>query len=147
MQDQLTLGFESEAEEAAKKALEIQNGLAHFSGSEEYHRLTNRHVLTDGAKYLAEKAGALWLMDAIASYHLKAMRDQRTADFQVWILNTVVDRNSGSKRAILVGKADTNEDPFARQNIEYTDFPLDSIKLYVCRADRDTWMIMLPGEY
>ena len=42
--------------------------LAHFIGTEHYYRLTPSAVLTDGTKYLAEAAGAFWLMDAIASY-------------------------------------------------------------------------------
>ena len=42
--------------------------LAHFIGTEHYYRLTPSAVLTDGTKYLAEGAGAFWLMDAVASY-------------------------------------------------------------------------------
>jgi len=50
--------------------LELQKGLAGFSGTEAYHRLSPLHgklVCTDGVKYLADKAGAFWLIDAIAS--------------------------------------------------------------------------------
>ncbi len=30
--------------------------LSHFTGTEKYHRISRRHLLTDGAKYLAEEA-------------------------------------------------------------------------------------------
>jgi len=42
--------------------------LAQFTGSEKYYRISRRHLLTDGTKYLAEKAGCFWMMDAIASH-------------------------------------------------------------------------------
>ncbi len=32
------------------------------------------------------------------------------------------------------------------QGINYTDFPLDEIKLYVC-YDGEFWCVMLPSEY
>jgi len=34
----------------------------------------------------------------------------------------------------------------ARQEIPYTDLPLDSITLYAC-WDQQNWVIMLPSEY
>lgn len=42
--------------------------LDQFTGSENWHRhWCNRHVTyTDGAKYLADNAGAYWLLDEIA---------------------------------------------------------------------------------
>ena len=35
---------------------------------------------------------------------------------------------------------------YARQEIPYTDFPLESITLYAC-WDQENWVIMLPSEY
>ncbi|CAN1484479.1 hypothetical protein MCEMAEM4_00007 [Burkholderiaceae bacterium] len=35
---------------------------------------------------------------------------------------------------------------YARQKIEYTDFPLSEIKLY-CQFDGEYWVIMLTSEY
>lgn len=42
--------------------------LKHFTGSEHWYRhALNRKVLfTDGAKYVADKGGAYWLIDTIA---------------------------------------------------------------------------------
>jgi hypothetical protein len=42
--------------------------LAHFTDTEKYYRISRRHVLTDGANYLAEEAECFWMMDAIASH-------------------------------------------------------------------------------
>ena len=42
--------------------------LSHFTGTEKYYRISRRHLLTDGTKYLAKEAECFWLMDAIASH-------------------------------------------------------------------------------
>ncbi|MFM7008029.1 MAG: DUF6876 family protein, partial [Betaproteobacteria bacterium] len=49
--------------------------LTQFTGTERYHRLNRKCLLTDGTKYLAEAAGAFWLMDAAASYLLELGTD------------------------------------------------------------------------
>jgi hypothetical protein len=42
--------------------------LSYFTGTEKYYRISRRHLLTDGTKYLAEEAECFWMMDAIASH-------------------------------------------------------------------------------
>jgi hypothetical protein len=42
--------------------------LSNFTGTEKYHRISRRHLLTDGTKYLADEAECFWMMDAIASH-------------------------------------------------------------------------------
>ena len=42
--------------------------LAQFTGTQTYTRITRRHLLTDGARYLADQAECYWLMDAVASH-------------------------------------------------------------------------------
>jgi hypothetical protein len=42
--------------------------LADFTDTSAYFRISRRHVLTDGTRYLAEKAECFWMMDAIASH-------------------------------------------------------------------------------
>ena len=46
----------------------MKNDLAQFTGTEAYYRYVGGTLLTDGTKYLANEAGAYWLMDLIASY-------------------------------------------------------------------------------
>ena len=48
-------------------------------------------------------------------------------------------------RAVMIYE-DGNDKEHARQEIPYTDFPLDSITLYAC-WDQENWVIMLPSEY
>jgi hypothetical protein len=46
----------------------LQSELSQFFGTEKFYRITKRHLLTDGTKYLAEQAKCFWLMDAISSH-------------------------------------------------------------------------------
>ena len=45
-----------------------KSDLAQFTGSEQWYRhgLVRSILFTDGAKYVADKAGAYWLLDEIA---------------------------------------------------------------------------------
>jgi hypothetical protein len=56
-----------------------------------------------------------------------------------------VTRTATSSHAILK-LDDGNDNILAQQFIEYTDFPLDEIKLYAC-YNGDIWVIMIPREY
>lgn len=125
-----------------KTAEEIQAALPHFHGTEHWHRysptLFRNILLTDGAKYVADAAGAYWLMDAIAS-HLPSVPAGE------WLTIATLTREDGG--AVLMLSDDTPPTKvYARQDIEYTDFPLDLIKFFVSRQGCD-WIILLPGEY
>ena len=77
-----------------KLAAEIEAALPHFTGTEEYHRmrypwLRKDFLLTDGSKYLADKAGliggtAYWLIDIIASHQTN--KKVAAQGFQTWKL-------------------------------------------------------------
>jgi hypothetical protein len=110
--------------------------LGQFTGTTGYYRITRKHLLTDGTKYLADAAGAYWLMDAAASH----LDEIGTADWFVLIKLQVQQ-----SRAVMVYE-DGNGNEHARQEITYTDFPLSSIELYAC-WDGEHWVIMLPSEY
>ena len=114
---------------------ELQNALNNFTGTENYYRYYTLR-LTDGVKYLAEKANAYWLLDAIYSYQPECMKDEALSYTQFWTL-TVNEDNT----AVLKCERDTNDVAFT-QNIPYTDFPLKRIKLY-CLND----VVLLPSEY
>lgn len=120
---------------------DLQAELAQFTGTENYHRFGMRRnvVATDGVKYLAENAKAYWLLDAIASYQGDKRITGRLRDMQFWNL-TVKGRG-----AILTCRADDGIPPAITQEIEYTDFPLPSIDLWV--GCGDLIVIMLPSEY
>ena len=110
--------------------------LAQFTGTGTYYRISRRHLLTDGTKYLAEKGACFWMMDAIASH----LCEIGTRD---WFVLVRVQVTEG--RALMIYE-DGNSREHARQEIPYTDFPMTCITLYAC-WDQEHWVIMLPGEY
>ena len=115
-----------------------QADLARFQGTERYHQhWVRRFQYTDGVKYLADAAEAYWLIDAIASYQPdeRVKGDEMLRHFQIWQLSVQ------NKQATLTLLRDT-DDPILTQEIKYTDFPLDEIKLYLNEK-----VLMLPSEY
>jgi len=110
--------------------------LNQFIGTEKYYRISRRHLLTDGTKYLAEAAECFWMMDAIASH----LCEIGTADWFVLIRVQVTEG-----RAVMIYE-DGNDREHARQEIPYTDFPMNYLTLYAC-WDGENWVIMLPSEY
>jgi hypothetical protein len=112
------------------------NQLNQFTGTAKYYRISRRHLLTEGTKYLAEQAACFWLMDTIASHLVEI----GTAEWFV-VVKTSIKRT----KAVMVYE-DGNGNELARQEIPYTDLPLDQISLYAC-WDGEHWVIMLPSEY
>lgn len=125
-------------------ATEIQSGLAHFYGTEAYHRLSifGGLIATDGVRWLAENAGCFWLMDEIgaAQASSKIKGNEGCQFIQFWTLKVK------DNKAELVCEEDTDK-PVYSKKIPYTDFPLPEIRLYVQRADERTFVVMLPSEY
>ena len=110
--------------------------LTQFIGTNGYYRISRRHLLTDGTKYLAEEAECFWMMDAIASH----LSEIGTEDWFVLIRVQVT-----GDRAVMIYE-DGNSQEHARQEIPYTDFPMTSITLYAC-WNQENWVIMMPSEY
>ena len=111
--------------------------LAQFTGSESWFRHgINRAVLfTDGAKYVADQAGAYWLLDEIAIIQPHDAR-LRGEEFQVWKLAVNADQTG------VLTCEDGNDNVVYTKELEYTDFPLDGITLYFTNNT-----ILLPSEY
>ena len=110
--------------------------LSQFTGTEHYYRLNRRCLITDGAKYLADEAGAYWLLDAAASYLLEL----GTSDWFV-LVRLVVRGSQG-----VLSLEDGNGHIRASQQIPFTHFPLPEQVLYAC-WDGDHWVLMLPSEH
>jgi len=119
--------------------------LRQFTGDIVRYRTINRFVVyTPGVKHLAERAGAYWLIDAIASYFTGgAMKfsDRRLQTLQFWRLDVHDDRS-----ATLAARADSGAKAYVTQQIEYTDFPLDSIDVWA-GSDGQRWTLYLPSEH
>ena len=114
----------------------LESNLSQFTGTTRYYRISKRHLLTDGTKYLAEHAECFWVMDAIASH----LCEIGTAD---WFVSVKMEVDSS--RTMMIYE-DGNGHEHARQEIPYTVFPLESITIYCC-WDAENWVIMLPSEY
>jgi len=118
-----------------EKAEELRQALPQFTGSTEFYRHWLGFIYTEGIKYLAEKAGAYWLIDAIGSHQIR--RQVMDCRFQVWTLTVSKDRS-----AYLTMREDVGEPCKVSQEIPFTDFPQDSIKLLFIDGT-----LLLPSEY
>ena len=127
-----------------KNPEDLESDLSQFTGTEHYypHGLNRKFMHTDGVNYLAENAGAYWLIDLIASH--QSSRKVRAESFQLWTLTLTGKKNP---MAVAECRADTNAPVLARQEIEFTDFPLKSVKLYCVDGGDGKVVLMLPSEY
>lgn len=119
-------------------AEQLAEQLRMFSGTDHIYRqqmLGQVICYTDGVKFLAEAAQAYWLIDAIHSHQRRAVR--LCDGFQIWHLDVAANRS-----AVLTCRSDSDQKPAITQRLEYTDFPMAQLKLYVVGHT-----IMLPGEY
>lgn len=104
-------------------------------GSDRFYRHSLTSVVySEGVKYVAERAGAYWLIDKVATLQMKA--EVRAEEFQVWKLR-VTDQG----KAVLVCE-DGNDIPVHSEEISFTDFPAPGVRLYFGHG-----AIILPEEY
>jgi len=110
--------------------------LRQFTGTERWYRhaLVRSVLFTDGAKYVADTAGAYWLLDEIALAQ-KSVAAVKSEEFQVWKL-TVKDN------AATLACEDGNDRALFAKRIAFTDFPGEGVTLWFCNN-----VIMVPGEY
>ena len=121
----------------------ITRNMAQAIGTTKYIRHNSKQlVFTDGVHQLRADTDGFWLVDAIASYQHK----HNDKPFQLWELKTDLT----NKTAVLTMKEDTDEPELVRQEIKYTDFPLDNIKFYVEGGyvdGREIPVLLLPSEH
>ena len=125
----------------------LQN-LQHFCGSEQYYKHWLGLCYTDGIKYLAENAQCFWLIDAIASHQPTAKKNPRLKEFRLWFLHVGTGHEfikpKAGNAAVLTCWEDTptpETKPVIIQQIPFTDFPLQEIKLYLQEK-----ILLLPDE-
>lgn len=96
--------------------------LCYFTGTEKWHRHSlSRCLYTDGIKYLAEKADAYWLIDAVLSYQKKL----KNINFQLWNL-----KKEKGNSFILTCREDKNSPVLISQKIKFSDFILEKFEFY-----------------
>lgn len=118
------------------EASELRAALQRFTGTTAYHVHWSGMRFTDGTQFLAETTRCYWLLDIIASWQPAALNDAWLCEFQLWELFVKPDRT-----ATIVCSRDSEDEAF-RQGIEYTDFPLEYVKLYV-----EGGIVLLPEEH
>jgi hypothetical protein len=127
-----------------------QSDLNQFHGDLERwrHSLCRNLLYTPGIKYLCEHGGegddnsAWWLLDAIASYqgfHVNNYEALRSMQF--WTLKV-----EGSKATLTCDDGNSNE-PVIQQRIDFTDFCLPEIRIYVADNGDGTRTAYLPSEH
>jgi hypothetical protein len=122
------------------ETIDIKTTLREFHGTTEYHKhlYPGRPaiLLTDGCKFIRDQLSAYWLFDAILSY--QADLYNRNIKFQIWELKQLRLDLSW----LLTCREDSNKKLVVRQAIEFSDFPIDYIKIWV--IDK---VALLPSEY
>lgn len=120
---------------------QIREGLAQHYCTDGYTRYTFGILMTSGVKWLCDAAQCYWLVDAIGSYQNNPVvkNDESLQGIQFWILKVDLKTQTASLHL----ERDTDDEVLC-QAMEYTDFPLDSIKLYYSPQDK---VLLLPSEY
>lgn len=115
---------------------EILAQLAMFTGTENYYEHKTFGYgfihLTDGIFFLRESCKCYWLIDII----LSAQTTLREEEFQEW---NIVKTPSGTW---LITCTDGNESLLFSQNLEFSDFPIDSAVIWNVKN-----VLLLPSEY
>ena len=115
-----------------------QEDLDQFTGSENWYAYkllgASFGSYTDGVKYMAETAGAYWLIDEVMTAQM--LPKVRRQEFQVWKLT----KNKTGHGARLVME-DGNYNKVYSKTIAFTDFPLPEIELFF-----ENKVLYLPSE-
>ena len=108
--------------------------LRHFTGSDTVYRHNfSRGTYTEGVRHVASELGAYWLLDAIFSVQFTPqVLGQK---FQVWKLKV---QDSSATLTL----EDGNDNEVFKQEISYTDFPLEEITFWLTNN-----VLLLPSEY
>jgi hypothetical protein len=119
---------------------EIKRALREFRGTEKYHRHLfpgkSKIDLTDGCDFVRTHMNAFWLFDAILSYQCEKIL--REVNFQIWELR----QSKKDLSWLLTCREDSDKKPLITQTIEFSDFPIEGIKIWL--IDK---VALLPSEY
>jgi len=118
-----------------------QTDLNQFTGTQTYYRhaLNRKVTYTDGVKYFADRAGAHWLIDILATELERLARKHG-------ILFITAKARDG--KADLEALPDHGKPPLWSRHISLTDLPEGDWRLWMADgAPEGTVVIMLPSEY
>jgi hypothetical protein len=112
---------------ALAKFTRIRNLYRHWSGAFHY---------TDGVAFLAEHAGAEWLLDHIAAHQKRVRKDRDLRDLQIWAMRVT------SPLTAEITCSRTKRDMAFREEIQlFSPFALDEVTLYL-----EDETLLLPSE-
>ena len=99
--------------------------LRQFTGTEFWYRhwFVRQLLFTDGAEYVADSAGAYWLIDEIA-FAQKGEPAVAAEAFQVWKLTVKPDRTA------TLDCEDGNGRTVYRKDLTFSDFPVPGVELW-----------------
>ena len=117
---------------------EIIRDLAYCTCADYYQKHWLGIKFTSGVERMAEICEAFWLIDAVASYQTAKFRALNP--FQSWRLKPAPTKKEPDRH--LLWCEDGNGNIIKRQSIPFSDFPLDSITLWV-----ENDVILLPSEH
>lgn len=116
--------------------------LSQFTGTSQwYPTIVPSITYTDGAKYVADTAGAYWLLDDIALYNTYEKTVQKE-EFQVWKLAVNLEEKTGVLTCSDGGKNGHKSKVVFTKQIPFTDFPVSELVIWF--TDN---VILLPSEY
>ena len=121
-----------------KHLIETLNG---FCGSETAYTIPMFNIqYTEGVKYLADTAKCYWLLTdaAVITKRIKP----KSSFLVVYFKRFSKELQERLHKEAQITYADGNGTILLQQDYEYTDFPLDELRLF-CVED----MLMLPNEY
>lgn len=115
-----------------------QSDLDQFYGSDTFYRhpAFKQFCFTEGVQYLANSGGAYWLIEKIFACQ-SCVSTLSNQYFTTWTLT----KNKTGKGARLVC-TDGNDFELYGENILFTDFPLQSVTLWLTNNT-----LLLPSEY
>ena len=116
--------------------MDANEQLKQYTGTGKYYLHICGLIITDGVKELADRWGAYWFLDVIASYQPQLKEEE----FQVWTLG----RNEDCTAIVLC--TDGNDAIIVSQDIPYTDFKPTVVTVWVTNNGENSFA-MLPSEY
>ncbi|MGB4057581.1 MAG: DUF6876 family protein [Alphaproteobacteria bacterium] len=122
---------------ATQKAMYLQSELRNFCGTETWfrHSLFRKFLYTEGVQFLAEEAGAYWLVDMIFGFQEK-LAIRQAGYFQAWELTV----NEGQTATLTCENGDCKV--VFTHHLTFSDFPLPKIRMFFIH---DT--LLLTTEY
>jgi hypothetical protein len=120
--------------------IDVRTELKQFIGTSMYHKHLfpgkSPIALTDGCKYVRDELNAFWLFDAILIYQDDPKL--KKVNFQIWELKQLKKDMSW----LLTCREDIHKKLLISQHIEFSDFPIDYIRIWVIGS-----VVLLPSEY